>query len=121
MAIVSSSGEGYDADEAILHWELKQTDVSVTHYPRLMEYLGHCPVSRRAEPSTLGELGRLHRTHRGLTLREASAKIGVDPGALITNGKLVWRNRWRILWRSSDSSFSLWASETIFPFGSPQT
>lgn len=68
--------------ETIFHWELKQTEVRVAHYPRIMEYLRYCPVPERAGIPTLGEQVRIHRIHRGLTLREAATVVGVDPGAL---------------------------------------
>lgn len=47
-----------------------------------MEYLGYRPFPERSGIPSLGTLVRLHRIHRGLSLRQAAHEIGCDPVAL---------------------------------------
>ncbi len=63
--------------ESIIHWELGQTKVMIRHYPQIMAYLGYCPVPGRDGTPSLGELVRLHRIHRGLSLGlKPPARVG---------------------------------------------
>ena len=82
--------------ESILHWELNQTEVPIRCYPQVMEYLGYCPIPKRSGAPSLGTLVRLHRIHRGLSLREAALEIGADPGALS-----AWEKDEKRLFRAS--------------------
>ena len=68
--------------DTILNWELNYTEPSVAYYPKVMDYLGYCPIPNDADVTSLGALVHRHRIHRGLTLRKAAVQMGVDPGAL---------------------------------------
>ena len=56
--------------ETILHWELNQTQVTIPHYPMVMQYLGYCPLPDDFANPSLGTLVHRHRIHRGLTIRK---------------------------------------------------
>ena len=66
----------------ILNWELNRTEVTTRYFPKVMQYLGYCPLPKAMGTRSLGALVRLHRVYRGLSLREAAQEIGADPGAL---------------------------------------
>ena len=47
-----------------------------------MEYLGYCPLPQGYGKALLGARVKLHRIHRGLSIRQAAIQIGVDPTSL---------------------------------------
>jgi transcriptional regulator with XRE-family HTH domain len=63
----------------LLNWELNKREPEIRSYPRIMEFLGYCPVRY---PRTFGERLWLLRTHRGLSLSELANILRVDPGTL---------------------------------------
>ena len=63
----------------VFNWENGITQPSVRFYPAIMQFLGYCPVRY---PKTIGELIRLHRIHRGLSISELANILGVDPTAV---------------------------------------
>ena len=63
----------------LLNWERNKREPETRSYPRIMEFLGYCPVRY---PRTFGERLRLLRTHRGLSLSELADILGIDPGTL---------------------------------------
>ena len=58
---------------------MKTTEPVVKYYPKIMEFLGYCPV-RYA--NTFGDLLLLYRTHRGLSLKQLAKKLEVDSGTI---------------------------------------
>lgn len=69
--------------DTVLNWELGKVSVSTRHYPKVMEYLGYCPLPEEPLCGSLGARIRRHRVHQGLSLKEAATLIGADPGALL--------------------------------------
>ncbi len=69
--------------DTVLNWELGKVAVSTRHYPKVMEYLGYCPLPEEPLRGSLGARIRRHRVYRGLSLNEAAALIGADSGALL--------------------------------------
>ena len=65
--------------ETIIHWETKVRKPEVRYYPRIMDFLGYCPVHYS---KSFGELLFLHRTHRGLSHRKLGKILEVDPATL---------------------------------------
>ncbi len=63
----------------LLNWELNKRETEIRWYPRIMAFLGYCPVQY---PKTFGERLRLLRTHRGLSISEFANILQVDPGTL---------------------------------------
>ena len=63
----------------LLNWELNKREPEIRCYPRIMAFLGYCPVQY---PRTFGERVRLLRTHRGLSLSELADILQIDPGTL---------------------------------------
>ena len=67
--------------ETILHWELNQTNVALRYYPKIMEYLQYCPITRKhqltlywltgvrsSNSSRIGTKGVMFRTPPPLTI-----------------------------------------------------
>lgn len=63
----------------LLNWELNKRAPAIRSYPKIMAFLGYCPVQY---PGTLGERLRLFRTHRGLSISELANILRIDPGTL---------------------------------------
>ena len=63
----------------VLNWELNKREPGIRSYPRIMAFLGYCPVRY---PRTFGECLRLFRIHRGLSLSEFADLLGIDSGTL---------------------------------------
>ena len=61
---------------AINHWETKKTEPEPQYYPKIMEFLGYCPVQY---PMSFGDHIRIHRMHRGYSMTKLAQKFGVDP------------------------------------------
>lgn len=68
--------------DTVLNWEQNYCSPAIAHYPKLMVYLGYCPLPQCAGNGHLGTQVRLHRVHRGLSIRAAACEIGVDPASL---------------------------------------
>ncbi|MEO1576680.1 MAG: ATP-binding protein, partial [Pseudomonadota bacterium] len=68
--------------DTVLNWEQNENSPATTYYPKIMEYLGYCPVPEEAWDANLGGRAKLHRIHRGLSIKRAAAEIGVDPTSL---------------------------------------
>ena len=77
----------------LINWERGQTEPPVKYWPRIMDFLGYCPYQ---EARSMGELLRLHRTHRGLSHRELAKLLRVDAGSLSRweRGKRRPRGKW---------------------------
>jgi DNA-binding transcriptional regulator YiaG len=65
--------------ESINHWETKTRKPEVKFYPKIMEFLGYCPVHYF---KSFGQLLFLHRTHRGLSHRGLGKRLQIDPATL---------------------------------------
>ncbi|KAA3627096.1 MAG: helix-turn-helix domain-containing protein [Proteobacteria bacterium] len=63
----------------LLLWEKGRTEPLVRHYPRIMEFLGYCPMQYAR---TRGEQFRLFRTHRGFTQGLVARYLAVDPNTI---------------------------------------
>lgn len=68
--------------ESVLNWEQNCTSPAIVHYPKIMEYLGYCPMPPDSRNTLLGARTKLHRIHRGLSINQAAVQIGVDPTSL---------------------------------------
>ncbi len=68
--------------ETTLNWEQNYSSPTTACFPKIIEYLGYCPVTEESWGATLGVRTRLHRIHRGLSIKEAAVEIGVDPTSL---------------------------------------
>jgi len=60
---------------SLLNWELNKREPEIRFYPRIMVFLGYCPVHY---PKTFGERLRLLRTHRGLSISELATILRID-------------------------------------------
>ena len=79
------------SEESINHWEMNTTEPEIKFYPKIMEFLGYCPIHYA---QNVGEILKLHRTHRGLTLEEFAKILQVDPGAFSqweTTGRIPFK------------------------------
>ncbi len=63
----------------VMNWEKDRAQPEVKYYPKIMAFLGYCPIQHA---STFSNLVRLHRTHRGLSIKQAAQEIGIDPASL---------------------------------------
>ena len=63
----------------ILNWEKNKTEPGARYYPKIVEFLGYCPI-RYAH--SFGELLRFHRTHKGLSHRKLGKILGFDPASV---------------------------------------
>ncbi|NNC87681.1 MAG: helix-turn-helix transcriptional regulator [Akkermansiaceae bacterium] len=61
--------------DTLVNWEQNHFQPTCTAGARILEFLGYCPFG---EPESIGEQLRLWRWKRGLSHRQAAAKIGVD-------------------------------------------
>lgn len=69
-----------DADKStICNWENNKTQPMIRHYPKIMAFLGYCPLEF---PKTYGDRLRLHRTHKGLSCRRLAEVLKVDPASV---------------------------------------
>jgi DNA-binding transcriptional regulator YiaG len=65
--------------ESINHWETNTRKPEVRYYPRIMEFLGYCPIQYA---KNFSELLILHRTHLGLSHRTLGKILNTDPGTI---------------------------------------
>ena len=65
--------------ETLHNWEAGKTTPAVKHLPAIMEFLGYCPYQH---VRSLGDRLRLHRMHRGLSVKAIAKMLGVDPGSI---------------------------------------
>jgi DNA-binding transcriptional regulator YiaG len=49
-------------------WERGSKEIAIKHYPKIMEFLGYCPMEK--PPQTLGEKIALHRKYSGYSQTE---------------------------------------------------
>lgn len=63
------------SEEALYKWENDTCGPQARLYPRVIWFLGYEP---RPKPTTLGERLRAERLRRGLSIKRASLKLGVD-------------------------------------------
>ena len=66
-------------ENTILDWEKKHTDPEVKYYPKIMDFMGCCPIHYA---KSFGDLLLLYRTHKGLSHRQLAKKLKVDPGTI---------------------------------------
>lgn len=62
------------SEDSINHWEANLVKPKAQQYPKIMEFLGYCPI-KYAE--SFGELVSLYRTHGGYTRRKLAERINV--------------------------------------------
>jgi transcriptional regulator with XRE-family HTH domain len=72
------------------NWEKDKHEPEFRYWPGLIGFLGYDP---NPEPQTLGERIKAKRRREGLTLREAAARLGIDPGTFETWEKGEVRKR----------------------------
>ncbi len=78
----------------ILDWECDKNKPEIRYWPKIMDFLGYCPY-RQAH--TFGESLWLHRTHRGLSMKEVAGIVKCDPGSLSRweRGERMPRGKWK--------------------------
>ena len=59
---------------SLVHWELGETGLDPTAYPKIIYFLGYNPLS---EPKSRGEAVKRERLSRGLSIRGLAALAGV--------------------------------------------
>jgi transcriptional regulator with XRE-family HTH domain len=64
---------------ALLHWEKGSAEPELRFLPAILRFLGYDP---RPEPRTFGGRIRAAREAEGLTARELSRRLGLDPQTL---------------------------------------
>jgi transcriptional regulator with XRE-family HTH domain len=64
---------------ALLHWEKGTAEPGLRSLPAILRFLGYDP---RPEPRTFGGRLRAAREAEGLTARDLSRRLGLDPGTL---------------------------------------
>lgn len=63
--------------KSLMWWERDERAPAAFFFPALIRYLGSEPWQ---EPQTLADALRAERLRRGLTVNQAAAVVGIDPG-----------------------------------------
>jgi len=65
--------------QTYMEWEKDKYSPSIQHWPQLIAFLGYTPYPK---PRSLGGYILDWRRQEGLTLKELSQTVGIDPGTL---------------------------------------
>ena len=65
--------------ESLMGWAKNRHEPDVRHYPRIMEFLGYCPV---VPIRTFGDFIQTSRMHLGLSQCAFASLAGLDPSTL---------------------------------------
>jgi DNA-binding transcriptional regulator YiaG len=66
--------------DTITYWEVGRSSPRLQYMPKIVEFLGYVPFEK--EPETLGEKIVYYRWLKGMTQKELSRQLGIDPSTL---------------------------------------
>jgi len=69
---------GIKSVSAYRAWEHNRSNPSIKYYPKIMEFLGYCPIQYAHD---IGQRLKLFREHQGLPFHEVDKILGLSKGS----------------------------------------